>query len=112
MTRQGYLILLKRLNGLFFFDITTDVFFKWAFDFDTVFYTKQITFTTTGGTGEFGLSEFGIGEFGGGIDLINKRVAGRGTGEYIKVGAEVDIDGGTFAIQQIDLLAKVGRLRG
>jgi hypothetical protein len=88
------------------------VFFKWAFDFDTVFYTKQITFTTTGGTGEFGLSEFGIGEFGGGIDLINKRVAGRGTGEYIKVGAEVDIDGGTFAIQQIDLLAKVGRLRG
>lgn len=112
ITRQGYLLILKRLKGLFFFDINTNVFMKWAFDFESTFHTRQLIFEVLGGSGEWGGSEWGIGEWGGGVDLLNKRVAGSGTGEYIKVGVEVEVDGGSFAIQQIDLMAKVGRLRG
>jgi hypothetical protein len=112
LTQQGYLIILKRINGLFFFDLNTSVIIKWAFDFSTIFRQQTLTWTTTGGTGEWGSSEFGIGEWGGGVDLTDKKVAGAGTGEFIKVGMEAIINGGQFSVQQIDLLAKIGRLKG
>lgn len=112
ITQQGYQLILKRINGLFFFDLTTTVLMKWAFDFSTIFYQKQLQWETTGGNAVWGSSEWGVAEWGGGIDLSDKKVAGKGTGEYIKVGMEATINGGTFSIQQIDLLAKVGRLKG
>jgi len=37
ITQQGYLLILKRLNGLFSLDLTTTVIMKWAFDLSTVF---------------------------------------------------------------------------
>lgn len=112
ITQQNYILILKRLNGLFFFNVDTSVFMKWAFDFSTNFYTRELSFSVGAGTGMYGVSEWGIGEFGGGVDLLDKKVPGAGTGTYIKVGAEAVINGGTFAIQQIDLIAKVGRLKG
>lgn len=112
ITQQGYLLILKRLNGLFFFDLTTSVIMKWAFDFSTIFRQKQITWETTGGNALWGVSEWNVAEWGGGIDLSDKKIAGSGTGEYIKVGMEATINGGQFSVQKIDLLAKVGRLKG
>ena len=52
ITRSNYLLILKRLNGLFFFNIDTDVYMKWAFDFSTNFYTRQLQFTIGGGTAQ------------------------------------------------------------
>jgi hypothetical protein len=112
ITRAGYQIILKRINGIFFFDLTTTVFMKWAFDFSTVFRQKELTWSTSGGEASWGSSEWGIAEWGGGIDLSDKKVSAGGVGEYIKVGMEAVIDGGQFSVQQIDLLAKIGRLKG
>jgi hypothetical protein len=111
LTQQSYELILKRINGLFYIDTSTDAVLKWAFDFQTVFKTKTLTFEAGSVGAEFGIGEFGIGEFSGGVTLREKKAAGRGTGEFIKLGVDADIDGGTFAVQQLDLYAKVGRLR-
>lgn len=109
---SGALLILKRLNGLFYFGITTDVIMKWAFDFRTIFNTRALEFTAGGGTAEWGSSEWAVGEWGGGTSLGEKKVSGSGTGKYIKIGIDATIDGGAFAIQYIDLLAKIGRMKG
>lgn len=112
VTQQNYVLILKRISGRFFFNLNTTIFLKWAWDFSTIFTTKQIDFTISGGTGLWGSGEWGIAEWGGGVDLQERNIPGAGTGQYIKIGAEAVIDGGQFAIQEIDLLAKVGRLKG
>jgi hypothetical protein len=112
ITQKGYLLIMKRLKGLFLFDLSTTVVLKWAFDFDTNFRKKQITWTTSGGNAQWGLSEWGIAEWGGGIDLSSKKITGTGTGQYIKVGFEATIAGGSFSAQELDIYAKVGRLKG
>ena len=48
---------------------------------------------------------------GGGVNIRRKNVAGRGTGDYIKVGMTINIDSEEISCQQIGLFAKQGRLR-
>jgi hypothetical protein len=112
VTGQNYVLILKRISGRFFFNLDTTIFLKWAWDFSTIFTEKQINFTITGGTGLWGSGEWGIAEWGGGVDLQERNIPGAGTGQYIKIGAEAVVNGGQFAIQEIDLLVKVGRLKG
>jgi hypothetical protein len=112
VTQQNYVLILKRISGRFFFNINTTIYLKWAFDFQTQFTQALVAFTIAGGTGLWGSGEWGIAEWGGGVDLQEKNIPGSGTGQYIKIGAEAVIDGGDFAIQEIDLLTKVGRLKG
>jgi hypothetical protein len=112
VTQHNYVLILKRISGRFFFNINTTIYLKWAFDFQTQFTQALVAFTIAGGTGLWGSGEWGIAEWGGGVDLQEKNIPGSGTGQYIKIGAEAIIDGGDFAIQEIDLLTKVGRLKG
>lgn len=110
LTGEGYLLILKRITALFYGDLQTTVNLKWAWDFETTFSIRTVTLTSTGSASEWGVGEWGVGEWGGGISLKNKKVAGAGTGEFIKVGCEATIDGGSFAIQNLHMFTKIGRL--
>lgn len=110
LTQEGFLLILKRMAGLFQGDLQTSIVMKWAFDFSTIFTKRTVTLTSTGAASEWGVGEWNVGQWAGGVSLKNKKVAGKGTGEFIKVGVEATISGGQFAIQTIDLFAKVGRV--
>ncbi len=51
-----------------------------------------------------------IAEWGGGASITTLDVAMKSGGQYIKVGLSLNTNAGTFALQQINLFAKVGRL--
>lgn len=110
LTGQNYLLMLKRIKGLFFINGNTSATIKWGFDFKTTLNTKPLTLEGVGSGAQWGISEFGIGEFSGGVSLSEKKVAGFGTGSFIKVGTTATINGGEYAVQQLDLMAKIGRL--
>jgi hypothetical protein len=55
------------------------------------------------------VAEWGTAVWGGGVNLRRGKVAGKGSGEYIKVGITAEVTGSTFAVQQLDVFAKVGR---
>ena len=102
--------LVKRLNGLLFIQSATEVVFKWAFDFAETFKTATTVYPGSAGAAEFNIGEFNIGEFGGGVILREKKVGGKGSGEYIKIGMTINIEGDEVSCQQISLYAKQGRI--
>ncbi len=103
--------ILKRLDGLLFVQADTAVTFKWAFDFDDTFKSSTVTYPGSAALSEWGVGEWNIAEYAGGVLIKEKRVGGKGTGEYIKIGMSVNINSSTVSIQQLTLYAKEGRLR-
>lgn len=108
LTQQGYLLFPKRIEGIFFADDDISLNFKWAFDFSSDFRTRPKSFTVDSAA-VYGSAVWGTALWGGGLSLRRGKVNGAGSGEYIKVGISTTISGATFAVQQIDLFAKVGR---
>lgn len=107
---QPELKILKRISGLLFIAASTTVTYKWAFDFDDTFKTATTIYPGSGTSSEWGTAEWNVGEWGGGVNIREKRVGGRGTGEYIKVGFTIEISSDEISAQQISLYAKQGRL--
>ena len=114
-----YLKILKRIGSVTLVEASTDILYSWEFDFGVNSY--QITRAAAGGlASEFNIAEFsgfripadseGIAEYSGGIALRVIPVPTRGTGQYIKVGVEVDTNNASFALQQLTLFAKIGRV--
>ena len=103
--------ILKRISGLLFIQAATTVVYKWAFDFVENFSTASVIYPGASGVAEYGTSEYNVAEWGGGVNLREKRVGGRGTGDYIKIGMTIDVDGDEVSCQQINLYAKQGRIK-
>lgn len=103
--------MLKRLCMLMQNLAEQPVSFKWAFDFDEAFKTATAIFPGAAIAGEWNIGEWNLAEFGGGTKLNEKCVAGRGFGEYIKVGFTALIDGSPISIQQLAMYAKQGRIK-
>ena len=121
-----YLKFVKRLTSFMFVGAETDVNFSLYYDFNT--NPRSTVVSAEGASGaEFNISEFtnsgaGIGyndpdaavlietEFGGGVSLQELTIPGKGGGQYIKVGCNLTTASGDFALQQINLYAKVGRI--
>jgi hypothetical protein len=110
LTQQGYLLMPKRVSGVFFTDEDITVAFRWAYDFNDTFKQRSKSFQVESAA-LWGTAVWGTALYGGGVSLRTGNVSGSGTGEYIKVGILADITGSTFAVQQLDLFAKVGRYR-
>lgn len=116
----------KKLTSIVFVSSSTTLNYTFKYDFETTGRTHQVD--VAGNTGaEFNVSEFtdsstGIGyndpnesvlvetQFGGGLTLRKLPVPGAGGGQYIKVGISLDNAAGAFALQQINLYAKLGRI--
>ena len=117
---------MKKVVGWVFVGSTTTVNWTLKYDFEST--GKTIAVTATGGTAaEFNISEFsdsgsGIGyknpsatileesEFTGGIALRTLQVPGAGAGQVLKLGCNLNTTAAAFALQQINLFAKIGRI--
>lgn len=88
-----------------------DVVFKWALDYQSVFSTVTLNFSGTappqyGGNFTWG----GVYLYATGGDFERIRSPIGSAGQVIKVGLTTTIDGFSFALQRIDVLAKVGKI--
>lgn len=86
------------------------VTFKWAFDYSEIFNTVPLQFSTTApsqyGVGQYGIAQYAAG--GGEFERVKGQL--KSTGQVIKTGILTTIDGQSFAMQRLDVLAKIGRL--
>lgn len=107
---KDYIKILKMISGLFSATGPADVTFYWAFDFNNSYssFSRQISGLST--DAEYGTSEFGVAEFGGGYALTELTAPTTGSGQFLKIGITCVIDNIAFAVQQLQLFAKIGRL--
>jgi hypothetical protein len=107
----GYIKILKSINGVVYTATANNTMsVTWDFDFQGTSDSYGIIFPDTGSEGEWGIGEWGIMEWGGGGGLVSFRAPASGSGQYLRVGIIVPISENTFAIQQLNLYAKIGRL--
>ena len=84
------------------------VFMKWAYDFETAF--KSYNFSIGNQSAAlYGIGEFGIGEYTGGELTTKSSVSGTGHGSVITIGMEAEIDGSALSLQEIKVLALMGK---
>ena len=118
----------KKMTSVLLVASDSEVNFTLRYDFNTVAKTFQQAATAAGGGAEFNVSEFGtngvrdpsnslltagvdVSEYGGAaVTLQTLSIPVSGGGQYIKVGVSVNDVAGEFAMQQINLFAKVGRI--
>jgi len=101
--------ILKKLKPTLVGANNATVFMKWAYDFDTTYATTEFTVGTQI-TGFFGESEYTTVEFTGG-QLTNQRSLNiTGYGTSVQVGLESEIDGSPLSLQEINVMALIGKL--
>jgi len=84
------------------------VFVKWAYDFDTSFTIYEISVGAQT-PAFFGVSEYTVGTFTGGTLTTKPTVNATGSGGVVTIGIEADIDGAQLSIQEINVLALIGK---
>ena len=105
-----YLKMLKRISVLVATGGAASIKVKWGFDFDSSLRATTKEYSSAEASSEWGVMEWGLGEWAGGQKLKDFNIPATGTGQYIKLGISVDIDGDAFGVQKLDLISKVGRL--
>jgi hypothetical protein len=85
------------------------VSFKWALDYSLTFDTRNITFGNAVPT-QYGIGQYDVDSYSISGDFTRKRGAMASTGQVIKIGLAATIQDSEFAVQRIDVLAKIGRL--
>lgn len=101
--------ILKRIGAILFVQTNTNIIFKWSADFSEDFKSVTESITDSDAASEWNIAEWGEGEWGGGLTLRIMKMPARITGQYFRVGVEADVDG-QFALQQLELFAKIGRV--
>ncbi len=84
------------------------IFVKWAYDFETTFKNYEISVGNQV-PAYYGVSEYTVGTFTGGILTTKPTVNATGSGGVVTIGLEADIDGSQLSIQEINVLALIGR---
>ena len=101
--------ILKKLKPTLVGANNATVFLKWAYDFKSSYATAEFTVGDQI-TGFFGQSEYTTVEFTGGALTNQKSLNATGYGTSIVVGLEADIDGSTLSLQEINVMALIGKL--
>jgi hypothetical protein len=101
--------ILKKLKPTLIGASGSNVFLKWGYDFDTDYAT--FTYTIGGqNPGQYGISEYTEVEFTSGT-LINQRsINTTGYGTSVVVGLEAEINGTALSLQEINVMAMIGKL--
>tara|TARA_Y100000004_G_scaffold118805_1_gene133500 strand:- start:4954 stop:6471 length:1518 start_codon:yes stop_codon:yes gene_type:complete len=84
------------------------IFVKWAYDFETTFTNYEISVGNQV-PAYYGVSEYTVGTFTGGILTTKPTVNATGSGGVVTIGLEADIDGAQLSIQEINVLALIGK---
>lgn len=100
--------ILKRIGAILFVRNNTGIEFKWGTDFQegSGSVSKEIYDPSAS---EWSIAEWGLGEWSGGLFLQIIKVPARDVGQYYQVKIETNTTG-QFAIQQVELFTKVGRI--
>ena len=107
----SYIKILKSINGTVYTATASNAMsILWDFDFKNLFDSYVVNFVSSTDGAEWGIGEWGIAEWGGGGSLLRFTVPTSGSGQYIKIGVSVPISENTFALQQMNLYSKIGRL--
>ena len=85
-----------------------DVLLKWDYDFGSSYNTSIITLRDQS-KAEFGIDEYNIGQFSDGILTSKDAVNTNGSGGTLSIGMETSINGNELSIQEINVLALVGK---
>ena len=84
------------------------IFVKWAYDFETTFKNYEISVGNQV-PAYYGVSEYTVGTFTGGVLTTKPTVNATGSGGVVTIGLEADIDGSQLSIQEINVLALIGK---
>ena len=84
------------------------IFVKWAYDFKTNYKNYEINVGNQV-PAYYGVSEYTVGTFTGGILTTKPTVNATGSGGVVTIGLEADIDGSQLSIQEINVLALIGK---
>ena len=101
--------MLKKIRPTIIGGNNADIFLKWSYDFSTA--TSTSTFRTSSATpGFYGQSEFNVAEFSEEGTIISRSsINTTGYGSVISVGLETDINGYALSIQEMNVLALIGK---
>jgi hypothetical protein len=86
------------------------VVMKWAYDFSSN-YLAQNAKIPAQGTSEYSVSEYNVGEYSNGVLQTTLTAYPTGAGRIVQTGYEADINGSPLSIQQIEILAKNGKIQ-
>ena len=104
-----YLKILKTLTATVFTTAAINISLKWDIDFSGNF--KSVSVATGDSTSsEWGIMEWGTDEWSGGLALTKVGISTTGTGQYFRVGISAAINNSQFAMQQMNMFTKIGRL--
>jgi hypothetical protein len=106
---NGYIKIIKKMSSFVFIQSATSLNFTIKYDFNTNPRTTSIT-VEGGGGAEYSLGEWSLGEYSGGTSIRTLSIPGQGSGQFVKVGVNLNTTNSRFALQQINLYAKVGRI--
>ena len=106
----GFIKIVKRMTSFVFVQADTTINFTIKYDFNTNPNTFAVAAEGAGTGGEYSVAEWSLGEYSGGVTIRTLAVPGSGSGQYIKVGVNLDTAAAQFALQQINLYAKIGRI--
>lgn len=82
---------------------------KWSFDYEEPGRTKLIQVGATPPS-TYGVSQYGVDIFGGAQSTIRRyKINGKGSGELLQVGINMDINGNSFSLQEVNLQTLLGR---
>ena len=101
--------MLKKIRPTLIGGNNSDIFLKWSYDFSTD--TSSSTFRTSSDTpGFYGQSEYSNSDFSAeGITISRNSLNTTGYGSVINVGLETDINGFALSIQEMNVLALLGK---
>jgi len=84
-------------------------FLKWAYDYKYDY--KSVTYTLSGGAiAEYNTAQYNVDEFTSGVIITRPSINSSGSGYVVTVGLTSNINGAALSIQQIDVLALLGRV--
>jgi hypothetical protein len=84
------------------------IFVKWAYDFKTNYKNYEINVGNQV-PAYYGISEYTVGTFTGGTLTTKPTVNASGSGSVVTIGLEANIDGAQLSIQEINVLALIGK---
>ena len=99
---------LKKINPTVVGGSGLTVLFKWGYDFTSVFDTVPVLLKTDA-VAEFNVDEYTSGQFSKGILTTRQPINASGSGNTLRIGVETEINGGQLSLQEINVLALLGR---
>ena len=99
---------LKKLRPTIFGGENSDIFFRWAYDFKSSSSSATITLSSDA-TSEYNVAQYNIDQFTAGTFTSRNTVNTGGSGGTLSINMESDINGKEMSLQEINVLALLGK---